>query len=97
MSGKTETCCLHSHVGVFLAGRQPEGARVNGIVVCLHVFGLGVYLPEADAFGHVNVTEMGVESATRFPDDYPQIGARLSMIVLGHSGQQLQLRLRVVR
>jgi len=34
---------------------------VQGVVVCIHVFGLGVYLPREDAFGHVNVTAMGVE------------------------------------
>ena len=64
---------------------------VDGVVVCVHVFGLGIYLPSEDAFGHVNVTVIGVER-TRGLDDYPAVGERLGLRVLGYSRTH-QLRL----
>ena len=63
---------------------------IEGVVVCMHVYGLGVYLPRHGAFGHVNVPVMGVER-TRSVDDYPGIGARLSLQTLGYAGSQLRL------
>jgi len=60
-------------------------------VVCVHVFGLGVYLPEANAFGHVNAPSMGV-ATTPGLDDYPAVGTELWLRVLGISGTG-QLRL----
>jgi hypothetical protein len=62
----------------------------EAVVVCVHVFGLGVYLPHQRTFGHVNVPVMGVEQ-TRSLDDYPYVGARLSVRALGYAGRQLRL------
>ena len=59
--------------------------------MCIHVYGLGVYLPEHGTFGHVNTTVMGVESMHSL-DDYPSVGSRLSLRILGYSGTQLRLR-----
>lgn len=70
--------------------RLMEGRVEQAVVVCVHVFGLGLYLPGVDAFGHVNVPVMGVE-VTRTLDDYPAVGARLSVKVLGYTAQQLRL------
>jgi hypothetical protein len=75
------------------ADRLPEEFSSLGVVVCVHVFGLGVYLPDQGAFGHVNVTAMGVE-ATRSLDDYPAVASRLEVQVLGYTGDQLRLAVR---
>jgi hypothetical protein len=71
-----------------------EGQATEGVVVCVHVYGLGVYLPEHQTFGHVNTPAMGVERASSL-DEYPSIGTRLSLRTLGYAGSQRQLRLQV--
>lgn len=67
-----------------------EGAMTEGVVVCVHVYGLGVYLPQHRTFGHVNAPAMGL-GRTRSLDDYPRIGTCLSVRILGYAGSQLRL------
>jgi hypothetical protein len=62
----------------------------EGVVVCVHVYGLGVYLPRHEAFGHVDVPAMGLER-TRGIDDYPRVGTCLSVRTLGYAAGQLRL------
>jgi hypothetical protein len=87
--------CFHSHPPLPPIRDLDEGETVRGVVVCVHVFGLGVWLPDAAQFGHVNVTHMGVPE-THTLDDYPGAGASLTARVLGYSGAQHQLRLQVI-
>ena len=68
---------------------------MRGVVVCAHVFGLGIWLPDHAEFGHINTPAMGVPVA-RTLDEYPGIGEELTARVLGYSGVQHQLRLHVV-
>ncbi len=72
---------------------SPAQTVTRGVVICVHEYGVGVYLPEARDFGHVDVPELGVVTA-RYPTDYPKIGAVLLLTVFGRSGLG-QLRLGV--
>jgi hypothetical protein len=81
--------CFHSDppaVGEPLAA----GQEMVGIVVCSHVFGVGVYLAEEEAWGHVNTPALAPDSDGKIV--LPPIGARLPLRVLGYSGTG-QLRL----
>lgn len=87
--------CYHSHPP-FPAPRELDvGTRVSAVVVCIHVFGVGVWLPDLARFGHVNASHMGV-AQTQTLDDYPRIGEALPALVLGYAGARRQLRLQVV-
>jgi hypothetical protein len=88
--------CFHS--------RTPEeqeevdlvpGSSIDGVVACQHVYGIGVYVPDLEVWGHVNVTEMGVEQVGADFHDHPAIGAHLMLRVLGRTPDG-QLRLAVV-
>ncbi|GAB3057238.1 hypothetical protein GCM10027053_18640 [Intrasporangium mesophilum] len=88
--------CFHS--------RRPEdqepdaidpGTIVEGVVACQHVYGIGVYVPDQEFWGHVNVTAMGVERVRESFADHPAIGARLRLQVLGRTPTG-QLRLSVI-
>jgi hypothetical protein len=68
---------------------------VEGVVACQHVFGIGVYVPAREVWGHVNVTEMGVERVREDFADHPAIGAHLRLRVLGRTPNG-QLRLAVI-
>jgi hypothetical protein len=68
---------------------------VEGVVACQHVFGIGVYAHEQGVWGHVNVTEMGVERVREGFVDHPAIGVHLCLRVLGRTPNG-QLRLAVV-
>jgi hypothetical protein len=88
--------CFHSRT----AEEQEEvelvpGISAEGVVVCQHVYGIGVYVPDLKVWGHVNVTEMGVEKVGTDFRDHPAIGARLTLRVLGRTPDG-QLRLAVV-
>lgn len=87
-----EVRCFHSHPPDG-GSRLSEETEQRGIVVCIHPFGLGVYLPDQDTFGHVDAPMMGL-STTSGLDDYPPVGSVLSLTVLGYSGAG-QLRLSV--
>jgi hypothetical protein len=87
--------CFHSHPPSPAGDDLAENETARGVVVCAHVFGLGIWLPDYARFGHVNVTHMGVPEA-RTLDDYPGIGEELTTRVLGYSGVQHQLRLQGV-
>jgi hypothetical protein len=82
--------CFHSDPPDRKNAALPERAEAAGIVVCGHAFGVGVYLPEQSAWGHVNLPALA-----RLPDGSPQIpriGEHLPLVVLGYSGTG-QLRL----
>lgn len=71
------------------------GQDVVGMVVCSHIFGVGVYLAEGDMWGHVNTPALA-------PDDdgeivLPSIGQRLSLRVLCSGTGQVRLAGRDVR
>jgi hypothetical protein len=68
-----------------------EDLETVGMVVCAHVFGVGVYLLEEDAWGHVNTPALTPAADGKIV--LPAIGARLPLRVLGYSGTGGQLRL----
>jgi ribosomal protein S1 len=75
------------------AGAQrSKGASVTGTVVCHHPFGLGVHIDDCNEYGHVNITEIGVDPL-RGPEDFPPIGSVVTATVLGYTGIHAQLRL----
>jgi hypothetical protein len=43
------------------AVQRLRGASVTGTVVCHHLFGLGVHIDDGNEYGHVNITEIGVD------------------------------------
>ena len=73
----------------------PRGEVVRGEVVCHHPFGLGLYLPDHDSYGHVNIPEVS-DVVVHGPNEFPPIGTQGSARVLGPSGgtDQLTLTLR---
>jgi hypothetical protein len=90
-----EVSCFHSEppgAGEILA----EDLETVGVVVCAHVFGVGVYLAEEDAWGHVNTPALTPGADGQIV--LPAIGARLPLRVLGYTGTgQLRLGGRDVR
>lgn len=68
------------------------GERIPGVVMCVHPFGVGVFMPESAAFGHVNLSHLALP-AEAHPVKLPEVGAELELEVLGYSGTG-QLRLR---
>lgn len=83
--------CFHSNPPTLGSTDElTSGTLVDGVVVCIHAFGLGIYLPRERSFGHVNVTAMGVEQ-TKGLEYYPTVGTALALRVLGYSGGQLRL------
>ena len=88
--------CFHSRTPEEqeLSEINPE-TIVEGVVACQHVYGVGVYIPDLEVWGHVNVTEMGVERVREDFADHPAIGAHLRMRVLGRTPNG-QLRLTVI-
>lgn len=89
--------CLHSRPPAPPERSLREGERVDGVVVCAHPFGLGVHLPAAQDFGHVDVPFIGVDGATSLGlDDLPAIGTVLALESFGRNWRG-QLKLRAVR
>lgn len=90
---KVEGWCMHSQPP---AGRTAitEGTLCEGVVVCVHRFGVGVYLPSEADFGHVDVPFLGA-GPFRDLDDYPVVGSFLSLQAVGRNGFG-QLRLHVL-
>lgn len=90
---------MHDH-GADLARAQSdrlsEGAQVNGIVVCHHHFGIGIYIPDRDEYGHINLPSIG-PGPLRGPQDFPPIGATVNATVFGYTGLDAQLRLWIYR
>jgi hypothetical protein len=76
--------------------RLSDGTQVSAIVVCHHVFGLGVYIAEHDHYGHVNITSIASPGRLNGPEDFPPIGSTVECCVLGYSGREAQLRLRLI-
>lgn len=88
--------CFHSRAPEEQETAQVEpGTDLDGVVTCQHVFGIGVYVPAADIWGHVNVTAMGVEKVRDGFLDHPAIGAHLRLHVLGRTPTG-QLRMSVI-
>ena len=74
------------------AAQRSEGATVTGTVVCHHPFGLGIHIDDGNEYGHVNITEIGVDPL-RGQEDFPPIGSVVTATVLGYTGIHAQLRL----
>jgi hypothetical protein len=68
-----------------------EGSTEDGVVLCVHVFGLSLYLPAVRAFGHMDAPFMGVDASLGF-NAYSPVGSHLTVAVFGYSGTG-QLRL----
>jgi hypothetical protein len=84
---------MHNQPPPLPATSVPEHAALRGIVVCAHVIGVGVYLPDQEDFGHVNASVLGLATPIQF-EDYPAVGTLLSLTVFGRSPAG-QLRLGV--
>jgi hypothetical protein len=77
--------------------RRTEGEQVRGIVVCHHVYGLGIYLPDRDEYGHVNITAIKPPGERiDGPADFPPVGGPIEGTVLGYTGVDQQLRVSMV-
>ena len=63
---------------------------MRGEVACHHPFGLGLYLPDHDTYGHVNIPEVS-DVVVHGPNEFPPIGTQGSARVLGPSGGTDQL------
>lgn len=88
-----EVRCFHSHPPSD-EDQLAEGTEVRGVVVCVHPFGIGVYLPEKRVFGHVDAIFLGRPNPGGLPD-YPGVGSDVELTAVGYSGGG-QLRLRVI-
>ena len=84
--------CMHTPPAAWRPARLAAGCVVRGVVVCVHPFGLGVYLPDVHDFGHVNVPEF-LDGPTETLPEYPAVGEQHQFVVLGRSGVHDQLRL----
>ncbi|KRF40696.1 hypothetical protein [Terrabacter sp. Soil810] len=88
--------CFHSRTP---EEQEPDGIDpdmiLEGVVACQHVYGIGVYVPEQEVWGHVNVTAMGVARVRENFVDHPAIGTHLRLQVLGRTPNG-QLRLAVI-
>jgi len=67
---------------------------VEGVVACQHVFGIGVYVPDLEVWGHVNVTAMGVQSVREDFVDHPPLARTFGCECW--AGPQRTLRLAVI-
>lgn len=84
---------MHSQPPVTSVSLRP-GAHFRSVVTCVHPFGVGVFLAECAAFGHVNVPHLVWPTDGRRVVP-PEVGTELEVEVLGYSGTG-QLRLRAV-
>jgi ribosomal protein S1 len=67
--------------------RFPVGARVHGVVIEHHPFGIFVDLGDPVALGLVQITEFRDEERM-MPEQYPPIGASIEAVVLGHTDER---------
>lgn len=75
----------------------PVGVVVRAEVVCQHPFGLGLYLPEIDTYGNVNIVNIPSHDGAIVsgPAQFPKIGSSVRARSLGVSGNgQLTLDLK---
>jgi hypothetical protein len=82
---------MHNPGNVVPVQLQP-GEVVCGEVVCHHLFGLGLYLPDHDTYGHVNITNVA-DAVVRGPDEFPPIGSKVWARSFGIRGDGRQLDL----
>jgi hypothetical protein len=91
---------MHAHGEDLVATeehRLKAGTRVSAVVVCHHVFGLGVYVADADQYGHVDIVSIAAPGVPlRGPEDFPPVDSNVDGVVLGYAGRDAQLRLRLV-
>ena len=91
---------MHDHGGEITKApveRCREGDQVHGVVVCHHHYGLGLYLPDRDEYGHVNITSIK-PPGERIDGtaDFPPVGSQVDGTVLGYTGIDSQLRITLV-
>lgn len=94
MMGVDGVSCFHSDPPA-AGDAVAEDLETVGLVVCAHVFGVGVYLVDEGAWGHLNTPALlsGEDGAIVLPS----IGTYLPLRVLGYSGTgQLRLAQRAV-
>ncbi|HEY8505759.1 MAG TPA: S1 RNA-binding domain-containing protein [Gemmataceae bacterium] len=73
--------------------RFPAGRVVRGTVVAHHPYGISVDLGDPVAAGLVPITEF-LDGGRMTPERYPAIGATVTAVVLGHTGEgRKQIRL----
>jgi predicted RNA-binding protein with RPS1 domain len=87
---------MHTPGNVVPVQIQP-GEVVRGEVVCHHPFGLGLYLPDHDTYGHVNIPNVA-DTVVHGPDEFPPIGSKVWARSFGirGDGRQLNLAMRGV-
>ncbi|MFI9387441.1 hypothetical protein [Kutzneria sp. NPDC052558] len=64
----------------------PRGEIAWAEVICHHAFGLGLYLPDFDAYAHVNIPEVA-DTVVHGPAEFPAIGSRVRARSFGPSGR----------
>jgi hypothetical protein len=74
----------------------PAGQVVDAEVICHHPFGLGLYLPEYDAYAHVNIPEVS-DAVAHGPEEFPPIGSSVRARSFGPSGEGRQLTMSLRR
>jgi hypothetical protein len=76
----------------------PKGEVARAEVICHHAFGLGLYLPDHDAYAHVNIPEVS-DTVVHGPEEFPPIGSHVYARSFGPSprpGRPLAMTLRGV-
>lgn len=76
----------------------PAGEVVQAEVICHHSFGLGLYLPDYDAYAHVNIPEVS-DTVVHGPEEFPPIGSKVRARSFGpgsRPGRPLAMTLRGV-
>lgn len=68
---------------------------MRAVIVCCHPWGMGLYAPTVDQYGHVSASHVR-DRGMSGPDDYLPIGTEFTAVVLGYSGDgQLRLSTRL--
>jgi hypothetical protein len=69
---------------------------VTAEVVCRHPFGIGVRIVARGELGHLDVTAIRPTHGTIVDEStFPEIGSNIRAVVLGYSGMDDQLKLRM--
>ena len=64
--------------------RFPIGARVRGVVIQHHPFGVFVDLGDSVALGLIQIVDF-LDQGRMTPEQYPPIGSLIEALVLGHT------------
>ena len=90
---------MHTAGPEILAARTaclPDGVEVVAEVICHHAFGIGVRLVEHFDFAHLDVPAIRPTSGDLVNKlTFPPVGSRIKAVVLGYTGTDQQMRLRM--